>query len=156
MAASRPSATCSRPSSCARRWARPSPWRTEANRYLDQEGPWFQIKQDKAQAAKTVYTALRVIDSLKVLLAPFLPHTAEQLHSYLGHDGRLFGTQRVETLSEAGSTHDALVYDPAGATGRWVPSALPPGQRLRQPAPLFKKLDESVVEAERARLGQPG
>lgn len=128
---------------------------TEANRYLDQQGPWFEIKQDKAQAAKTVYTALRAIDSLKVLLAPFLPHTAEQLHQYLGNDGRLFGSQRVETFTEAGSTHDALTYDPAGATGRWAPSTLLPGQALRQPAPLFKKLDESVIEAERARLGQP-
>jgi hypothetical protein len=29
---------------------------------------------------------------------------------------------------------------------------LPPGQALREPAPLFKKLDESVVEEEYARL----
>ena len=129
---------------------------TEANRYLDQEGPWFQIKQDKAAAARTVYTALRAIDSLKVLLAPFLPHTAEQLHQYLGHEGRLFGTQQVETFTESASTHTALTYDPASATGHWAPSTLQPGQALRQPGPLFKKLDESVVEAERARLGQPG
>jgi methionyl-tRNA synthetase len=31
-------------------------------------------------------------------------------------------------------------------------SALPAGQALREPAPLFKKLDESVVEEEYARL----
>jgi methionyl-tRNA synthetase len=128
---------------------------TEANRYLDAQGPWFEIKQDKEQAARTVYTALRAIDSLKVLLAPFLPHTAEQLHGYLGYDGRLFGTQQVETFADASGSHTALTYDPAGATGRWAPSTLQPGQRLRQPSPLFKKLDESVVEAERARLGQP-
>jgi hypothetical protein len=30
---------------------------------------------------------------------------------------------------------------------------LPPGQALRPPAPLFKKLDEGVVEEEYARLG---
>jgi methionyl-tRNA synthetase len=34
----------------------------------------------------------------------------------------------------------------------WAKSALPPGQALREPAPLFKKLDESVVEEEYARL----
>jgi len=34
----------------------------------------------------------------------------------------------------------------------WAPSALPPGQALREPAPLFKKLDESVIEEEDARL----
>jgi methionyl-tRNA synthetase len=37
--------------------------------------------------------------------------------------------------------------------GTWAPSALPPGQPLRQSAPLFKKLDESVIEEEYARLG---
>jgi methionyl-tRNA synthetase len=129
---------------------------TEANRYLDQQSPWFEIKQDRAAAAKTVYTALKAIDSLKVLFAPFLPFTSERLHQYLGYDGALFGTQRVETYPDTTlGSHTALTYDPAGATGRWAPSELAPGQALRQPGPLFKKLDEIVVEEERGRLGQP-
>jgi methionyl-tRNA synthetase len=36
--------------------------------------------------------------------------------------------------------------------GAWAKSELPPGQALREPAPPFKKLDESVVEEEYARL----
>jgi methionyl-tRNA synthetase len=36
--------------------------------------------------------------------------------------------------------------------GIWTASVLPAGQLLRQLAPLFKKLDESVVEEEYARL----
>ncbi len=35
----------------------------------------------------------------------------------------------------------------------WKPSELKPGAKLNQPAPLFKKLEESVIEEERARLG---
>ncbi|MBF8284908.1 MAG: methionyl-tRNA synthetase [Anaerolineales bacterium] len=129
---------------------------TEANRYLDAQGPWFEIKQDKAQAAKTVFTALKAIDSLKTLFAPFLPFTSERLHGYLGYEGRLFGTQKIVTYQETTRAHDALTYDPTGATGRWSPSDLQPGRPLREPAPLFKKLDAKVVEEERARLGQPG
>jgi methionyl-tRNA synthetase len=128
---------------------------TEANRYLDAQGPWFEIKQDKAQAAKTVFTALKAIDSLKTLFAPFLPFTSERLHGYLGYEGRLFGTQKIVTYQETTRAHDALTYDPTGATGRWSPSDLQPGQALREPVPLFKKLDAKVVEEERARLGQP-
>ncbi len=129
---------------------------TEANRYLDAQGPWFELKKDKAEAAKSVYTALKAIDSLKVLFAPFLPFTSEQLHQYLGYDGKLFGSQRVETYPDAKlGQHTTLTYDPAGATGRWAPSDLKPGQPLRQPGPLFKKLEEKIVEEERARLGQP-
>ena len=34
----------------------------------------------------------------------------------------------------------------------WAKRELTNGQALRQPAPLFKKLDESVIEEEYARL----
>jgi methionyl-tRNA synthetase len=128
---------------------------TEVNRYLDRQAPWFEIKTDREAAAKTVYTTLKAVDSLKVLFAPFLPFTSERLHGYLGYEGRLFGTQKIVTYPEATREHQALTYDPAGATGRWQPSALPGGQPLRQPAALFKKLDESVAEEERARLTRP-
>ncbi len=127
---------------------------TEANRYIDAQGPWFEIKSDKAQAAKTVYTALRAVDSLKTLFAPFLPFTSQKLHEYLGHAGPLFGTQRIETYPEATRTHTALTYDPAGAVGAWTPSTLAPGQALRPPAPLFKKLEDKIVGEERERLGK--
>jgi methionyl-tRNA synthetase len=127
---------------------------TEVNRYLDAQGPWFEIKKDRAEAAKTIFTALKAIDSLKTLFAPFLPFSAEKLHSYLGYDGALFGAQKVVTRAEANSTHTALTYDPTGATGQWEPSQLKPGLPLRLPGPLFKKLYEKVVEEERARLGQ--
>jgi len=128
---------------------------TEVNRYLDAQGPWFEIKQDKAEAAKTIFTALKAIDSLKILFAPFLPFSSEKLHGYFGYDGALFGTQKIVNRAEANSAHTALTYDPTGTTGTWEASQLQPGQSLRQPGPLFKKLEEKVVEEERARLGVP-
>jgi len=53
---------------------------------------------------------------------------------------------------ELGS-HVVLRYRPAAAGRQWQPSQLKPGQVLRQPAPLFKKLEPSVAAEERARLG---
>jgi methionyl-tRNA synthetase len=125
----------------------------EANGYLDRKAPWFQIKEDRAAAATTVYVVLRVVDNLKTILAPVLPHSAQKLHEYLGYNGQLFGTQQVVEYQEETRSHQALTYDHSGAVGVWAPSRLPPGQALRQPAPLFKKLDESVIEEEYARLG---
>jgi methionyl-tRNA synthetase len=98
------------------------------------------------------------VDNLKTILMPILPHTpvlthrAQKLHEYLGYEGQLFGTQHVVEYQEATRNHNALIYDHSGAVGTWAKSALPPGQALRQPAPLFKKLDASVVEEEYARL----
>jgi methionyl-tRNA synthetase len=85
-------------------------------------------------------------------MAPILPHTAKQLHEYLDYDGQLFGTQHVVEYQEETRSHQALTYDHSGAVGTWTKSEPPSGQPLREPAPLFKKLDESVIEEEYARL----
>jgi methionyl-tRNA synthetase len=125
------------------------------NGYLDRS-PWFGvIKDDRQAAAKTVYTALRAIDSIKILLAPWLPFSSEQLHQLLGHEGQLFGEQRIESFQEKERSHEALIYDDTKAGGRWTASNLQPGQTLQTPKPLFRKLDEDVVAQERARLGKP-
>ena len=125
----------------------------EVNKYLDQAAPWKEIKTDKAAAATTIYTAMRVIDSLKVLFAPILPFTCERLHTILGYTDPLFGKQAVETYADNLGEHTILRYLPDKAAGRWEPSQLPPGKVFLQPQPLFRKLDTSIVEEERARLG---
>ncbi len=126
---------------------------SEVNKYLDQTAPWQQVKIDKETAGRAIFTALKAIDSLKILFAPFLPFTSDRLHGFMGWDGSLFGTQKTETLSDELGEHTVLRYDPSGAVGKWEPSQLQPGQTLRQPSALFKKLDISIVEEERSRLG---
>ena len=124
----------------------------ETNRYLNLKEPWKQIKADPAAAATSVFVALRVIDTLKTLFAPFLPFTCQRLHAYLGYDGELFGRQYTEAIQEAERWHLALRYDPTGATGRWAVSELAAGQKLREPAPLFRKLEDSIVDEEIERM----
>jgi methionyl-tRNA synthetase len=125
----------------------------EVNRYLDEQAPWFQIKEDRTAAARTVYVALRAIDSLKTLTNPFLPFSSQALHELLGYKGTMFGRQYTGSFEEETRTHTALCYDASELVGRWEPSQLPPGQPLRKPKPLFKKLDPKVVEEELARMG---
>lgn len=127
---------------------------TEVNKYLDKFAPWSEIKSDKAAAATTVYTALKAIDSLKMLFAPFLPFSSERLHQYLGYDQPIFGVQATKSLGDALGIHVGLLYHPDGASGKWAPSQLQPGQSLQKPEPLFRKLDEKLVEEERGRLGK--
>jgi methionyl-tRNA synthetase len=128
---------------------------TAVNQYLDQTSPWSEVKKDKAEAAKTIYTALRAIDSLKVIFAPFLPFTSEKLHQYLGYDIPLFGEQYIEQVEDELGVHNVIRYRPVADTEpKWQRSKLEPNQTLRQPGPLFKKLEESVIEEERERLGK--
>jgi methionyl-tRNA synthetase len=120
----------------------------ESNRYLNLKEPWQQIKTDPTAAATSIFVVLRVIDTLKNLYAPYLPFTCQRLHGYLGHDGELFGRAYLEEVAETGRKHLVLRYDGSAATGKWAISDLAPGQPLRQPAPLFLKLDPQVVEQE--------
>ncbi len=126
---------------------------TAVNVYLDVNAPWTALKTDKDSAALTVYTALKAIDSLKVMFSPFLPFTSEKLHGFFGYETPLFGEQYVEEIKDSLGTHSGLKYRGVEGT-HWKPSELKPGQKLNQPGPLFKKLEESVVEEERARLGK--
>ncbi len=125
-----------------------------ANQYTSEQEPWALIKTDPERAGTVLYVALRAIDSLKVLLTPFLPFSSQTLHELLGHDGYLAGPLEFREVEEqGGERHVVLTGDYSDWVGRWEPSALAPGQALREPRPLFKKLDpEQVVADELARM----
>jgi len=124
----------------------------EANRYLEVKSPWSEIKTDRASAGTTLYVALQVINALKTLLAPFLPFSSEKLHRLLGYETPLFGEQTIASVDDTHGGHEVLRYDASAASGRWAFETLPAGWILTKPRPLFKKLDESVIEEEMARL----
>jgi methionyl-tRNA synthetase len=125
----------------------------QANAYISEQEPWKVIKLDRQRAATILYVGLRVIDNLKILLCPFLPFSSQRLHEMLGYEGAIAGPLAIETVSEEdGSTHQVLTCHPETWIGRWEPSRLPVGQELKEPQPLFRKLDLKVVDEELARL----
>ena len=87
------------------------------NRYLDDAAPWLSIKTDRASAATSLWTALQVVGAFRVLSAPFLPFSAQQLHGFLGGDGD------VHALP-------------------WAPAPLTEGHQLTVANPLFRKLED--------------
>ena len=98
----------------------------EANRFLDETAPWKALPDDRPSAARSLYTVLNALNALKVALWPYLPFSCERLHGYLGYD----------------------TPTPAG----WQLDRLPAGQQLRERAPLFAKLEPTVIEEEEERL----
>lgn len=87
----------------------------DANRYLDEAAPWKTIREDRSAAGRSLYVALALINACKVALCPFLPFSAQRLHEFLGFEGR------------------------AGTTWEFTP--VPAGQALREPEPLFRKIE---------------
>lgn len=126
---------------------------SEVNRYLDVTSPWTLVKTDKEAAATRVYYALQAINNLKVLFSPVLPFSSEKLNKILGFKDQLFGDSYLETVRDALGERQVLRYNPDTANGSWSWGELPAGQTFGAISPLFKKLDASIVEEERARLG---
>ncbi|MQF85966.1 MAG: methionine--tRNA ligase [SAR202 cluster bacterium] len=100
----------------------------EANRYLDQRAPWKQIKEDSLSAATTLYTAAYALMTLRVVMYPFVPFSAQKLHELLGQFGE---------IQDIG----------------WVIEDIIPGTNIPKPEPLFIKLDDSVIEEMVSKLG---
>ncbi|QBD82124.1 methionine--tRNA ligase [Ktedonosporobacter rubrisoli] len=87
-----------------------------ANRYLDEQAPWKQIKVNREAAGTTIYVMLQVLSGLRVLFCPYLPFSSQKLHGYLGFEGD------VSKVS-------------------WKLETVPAGITLPSPAPLFPKLE---------------
>src|SRR4029077_9457887 len=120
------------------------------NQYASDQAPWVTIKTDRERAATVLYVLLRAVDNLKVIFTPFLPFSSQTLHELLGYEGWIAGPLEIRSVEEDdGSTHQILTGDYASWVGSRAPSELPPGQSLREPRPLFRKLDaEAVLAAE--------
>jgi len=99
----------------------------EANRYLDDKAPWKAIKEDKQASATATFVALSVLAALKTILYPYLPFSSEKLHKFLGFDGSV-------------------------ETNGWQVQSVVVGQKLTAPQPLFRKLDDSIIDEETSRL----
>ena len=122
-----------------------------ANQYLSEQEPWKLVKTDRERAATVLFVVLRTIDTLKMLLAPFLPFSSGELHCTFGYTDTIAAMPAIVTVDGfAGTTRQILTGE--YPSGGWAPSALPAGRPLAAPTPLFRKLDESVVAEELARL----
>jgi methionyl-tRNA synthetase len=123
-----------------------------ANQYLSEEKPWILLKTDRSRAATVIYTGLVVVNRLKTLLCPFLPHSSQRLHELLGYEDVIASAPEIEKMIDHDGRERLVLSGDYSKVNRWEPATIPIGQTLRSPAPLFQKLEESVIEEERERL----
>ncbi len=91
------------------------------NKYLDEQAPWKTIKTDHARAGTSLHVVIQALGALRVLFAPYLPHSAQHLHTLLGFGG---------SVDEC----------------RWAFAPVPSGQALPPPEPLFAKFEMPASE----------
>jgi len=94
------------------------------NVYLSRREPWHLVKTDRAAAATVLHVSSQVVKALAILLAPFLPATADSLWEMLQQPG---------TIYEAGFQ---AAYE----------SPLPAGRSIKRPRPLFSKVNAEELK----------
>ena len=100
------------------------------NRFVHNKAPWHKIKDDtKREEVETdLAVIVQVIRALATLVNPFLPKTSEKIHNFLGDDIK-----------------DAT----------WVYPKPTTVQKIGQVSPLYRKIEEAEITAQRSKLGQP-
>jgi methionyl-tRNA synthetase len=127
---------------------------SEANKYLSDEAPWKLRESDPDRMRTICHVALQLVDDGKTLLTPFLPRSSQQVYEMLGGEGAWSGMPRIDEVDEdGGPSYPIITGDYQAAAARWESTPIRPGTALSAPAPLFTKLDSSVVDEELARLG---
>jgi len=77
----------------------------ESNRYFDKSKPWETIKTNRNKCAQTLNTSLQIVDSLSVLMEPYLPFSSEKIVSMLNikrNDWDRIGEPRIPKNREIG------------------------------------------------------
>jgi len=88
------------------------------NFYFDQKQPWNLIKNNKEACGTALHICLKIINSLAVCMAPYLPISSDRIWNILGHKESVHDVNWKSALDE-----------------------LKIGSPLEKPEPLFKKLD---------------
>jgi methionyl-tRNA synthetase len=125
----------------------------EANKYFSEQAPWKLRESDPDRMRTVLHVALQLVDDAKTLLTPFLPRSSQKVHEMLGGTGTWSDMPRVEEVDEDGGPSYPVITGTYDGAARWASAPLRPGTPLSAPAPLFTKLDKSVVDEELARLG---
>jgi methionyl-tRNA synthetase len=99
----------------------------KCNQYFQHKAPW----EKEADEPTTVYYACNLVAGLATLLSPFLPFTSEEIWDQLGFDAPL----------------EKQGWDSASKL------RVEAGRKLREPRPLFKKVEDADLGGVRVLLG---
>jgi methionyl-tRNA synthetase len=135
----------------------------EVNRYVSDMAPWRLAKSeepaDRERLATILHVTVQAVSDCNRILAPFLPHSANQVDRVLGGTGEIAPMPVMEEVRDLDAGPDdpdatyPILTGEYSQTPRWGREPVTVGLPIGKPAPVFTKLDPSVVDEELARLG---
>jgi methionyl-tRNA synthetase len=126
---------------------------TETNAYLSHQAPWKLKSSDPERMRTVLHVAAQAVTDCNRMLSPFLPRSAAQVHEMFAGDGRLTSMPEVREVEDldGGAPYPVITGDyRTGAS--WARTPLAVGAPMSAPTPIFRKLDDSIVAEELARL----
>ena len=98
----------------------------KGNKYFNDAEPWKAVKEDKAKAANCLYLSNQLAKTLAYMLKPFLPTKADKI-------------AEIMNLGSLDNWEDAK-------------EDLETGHIINKAKPLFKKIEDKEIEAQKAKL----
>ena len=126
----------------------------EVNKYVTDSEPW-KIKEDPERLGTVLFVMAQCVQDLNTLLSPFLPFSANQIDRVLGGAGDVQPMPRIEEVTDLDvpeRAYPVITGDYAGIRA-WGRREIAVGTPVEKPAPVFTKLDPTLVDDELARLG---
>jgi methionyl-tRNA synthetase len=101
------------------------------NQYFQKKQPW----SNKDTSSTTIYISINAVRTLAILLAPFIPNSAEKIWLQL--------TDNKSNLWEQTWNDSSILR-------------IEPGHRIGKNFPIFKKIEKIEIEKEKIKLGKNG
>jgi len=128
----------------------------DVNKYLSDTEPWKLRKTDVERMKTVLHVTAQAVSDCRTLLSPFLPHSAQAVHEAMGGTGTVSPLPEIREVEDldGGPGYPVLMGDyRLGETlAAWRSEPIVPGTPIPAPSPIFRKLDDSVVAEELARL----
>jgi methionyl-tRNA synthetase len=125
------------------------------NKYLADEEPWKQIKENPERVKTIMYVALQIATSLSILSEPFLPFTSKKLKGILNiryyeesNDEVISSKNEIATTQKNESRNDDLKWDDVSKKTELIA----PNHKIGKAALLFEKIEDNEVQAQLDKL----
>ncbi len=124
------------------------------NKYVSDSEPWKLKGDDQRERLGTIlHVVAQCVADLNLVLAPFLPFSANAVDRALGGTGEVAPMPRIEEVEDldGGPGYPVITGDYTTAPS-WQRHPIVVGTPVGKPTPVFTKLDPEVAEEEVARL----
>jgi methionyl-tRNA synthetase len=130
----------------------------EANKYLSDTAPWKLKNADPERMKTVLHVAAQAVSDLRTVLSPFLPFSSQAAHEAFGGTGTVSALPELREVQDldGGPGYPVLTgdYRLGENVAAWAPHPIVAGTPVPPAVPIFRKLDDSVVVDEVARLQQ--